>query len=117
VSADGDQTGEFGAGYRSTPSGLRVDDAGSDRGLAWRPSFRAGPRSARTLSPAQRGPGEDGLHVVGWPLDEDPDATIELMLRRRGGTASCREMRRLFVEQAGAAADPGNCAPGSAPGR
>jgi hypothetical protein len=54
---------------------------------------------------------------VGWPLDEDPDATIELMLRRRGGTASCREMRRLFVEQAGAAADPGSCAPGSAPGR
>ena len=52
-------------------------------------------------------PLERGGLITCRPLAEDPDATIELVLRRRRSTASgrsAREMHRLFVEHAGTAA-------------
>jgi DNA-binding transcriptional LysR family regulator len=52
-------------------------------------------------------PLERGGLITCRPLDEDPDATIELVLRRRRSTAwgrSAREMHRLFLEHAAAGA-------------
>ena len=54
-------------------------------------------------------PLERGGFITCRPLADDPDAEIELVLRRRRSNArgrSERELHRLFVERAGALTDP-----------